>query len=595
MAYVVNNNNNQPDQEVAGANPLSQGQAPAAQPQQQAQVSPSQTPATVQTGASADQANQQVKKPSQKGSSGMFTNVQKYVDRNRPQAQKMAKAVTQDFSKQASDIAKQVQQQSNEQSGLVAGNVGQIQGQYGEAQDIIGDIMGPGYEFEGTPEYYQTPQQQPPATQDPLRPDTGATRTPGTVDRPDTEGTTAATPPTQEELDYFKNLMKGPIGINEVPGLNLAQESNRAQALANLAQGAGRGNFRRGLMRDTFGGAGRQYTRGQSALDELIMTGSKQATQGLIQDTQKQAEGLVGEIRDAQRGSAADMAMQSEMMRSFGGDVRALAEQARDPMYNQAKSAFDEAMVERALLTGDMSGLTEDQKSLMGEREFSGKTISEIEKISRELNKLYDLQNTQIDLNAIKGIRTGNVGGFYDRLKGTNYAQQEQAIMDLIGKGVDEAVLRDLGVYDDYERLNALQNMGSGQEYRDNYERIYGEPYVGDWDTGYKGGTGWDTITESSRKMIEDKITRSNRILEALTKNRYNTLRDEFDAAGFDYDQFLANQDMSMADFAGDNRDKINTLGDLLGLDSQQIAEDEIEGYLSKDALQAILDKYKLG
>lgn len=298
-------------QQVSGSTPLSQGSTPAAtQPQEQsAQTQAPSTPATIQTGASVNQATSQgnaQNRSSGGASSGMFTNVQRYVERNRPQAQKMAQAVTQDFGKQADAIRQQADQQRQQQQQQVLANQAQMQQQMQEAQNIVGGVMG-------------TTEQAAPQEDN--------------------------QPNFDDQLARFQALSQGPVGVQQVSDLNLGQQANRARALANLAQGANRENFRRNLMSQAFDD--RQYTRGQSALDNLIVGGDQAAREKIIQGTQGRAEALNQRLKDLGIQSSEDVATQIQAMRDFGGQVRGIATGAEGQVTTDLEDAYKNFLAER--------------------------------------------------------------------------------------------------------------------------------------------------------------------------------------------------------------------------------------------------------
>ena len=324
MAYEVNQGD-QP-QQVAGSSPLSQGgSAPAAQPQRGAQPSgqPS-TPATIQTGASVNQAASQgaaQNKKSGSASSGMFTNVQKYVERNRPQAQKIAKAVTQDFSKQAGQIAQQVNKQKEDQQAKLAANQQMLDAQREEAENIVSGVMGTGQQAQ-QPEGAATTQQ------------------PTDVPTPTPEEQQAK---FQADVDRFQALSKGPVGVQQVGDLNLAQQNLKAQALSRLAQGANREGARRQMMQKTFGD--RQYTRGQSALDDLILGGSQAARESIIEGTQGETKSLRDLIYGTQETAANKVQAQREQIEQFGDEVKGFATKGQEDVDLYAEqTAFDTSL-----------------------------------------------------------------------------------------------------------------------------------------------------------------------------------------------------------------------------------------------------------
>jgi hypothetical protein len=164
MAYDASNNQ-QDQNQVVSSTPLSGGQQPAAQTQpqdSQPNQAPSQ-PSTVQAGMSSTQAGAAQQPTQQKSaSSGMFTNIQKYVQKNKPQAQKMASAVTQNVGSQASEIAEQAKQKEAQMKESLAANTAAMEAQKKEAGQIVGGIMGADYD--PTTGQFQTQPAQKPTT-----------------------------------------------------------------------------------------------------------------------------------------------------------------------------------------------------------------------------------------------------------------------------------------------------------------------------------------------------------------------------------------------------------------------------------------------
>jgi hypothetical protein len=414
MAYEVNQDD-QP-QQVAGSSPLSQGgAAPAAQPQGGVQPSgqPS-TPARIQEGASVNQAASQgaaQNKKSGSASSGMFTNVQKYVERNRPQAQKMAKAVTQDFSRQAGEIAQQVENQRNQQLEQIEANKGILAGQYQQAEGQVADIMGEGYQPASQANVFY-------------------------------QGVEPVTP--QEGLTFADMASsQSPIGVTAASNLNLGQANMRSQALANLARNAERENFRRGLMRETFGD--RQYTRGQSALDDLIMGGSKEAREAVIGETQGRSQALQRLLSRTARESQEDVAAQNQAIGGFSEAIRGMAADPRKEVQDEIDAR--NKRLQALDLGGDISqadlealGLEASQVSNLYGMDPSdyinrGATAEEIEKFDK-LGELLDATNVgnyqQFDKEAFLDELGRRRSNYESDLESAPSAARKQFLNELI-------------------------------------------------------------------------------------------------------------------------------------------------------------------
>lgn len=168
---MIDQSNNKNVNSTVTAQPLAGGQQTPAQQTQTEDKSTqtSQTPATFQTGMSSTQAGAQQQPTQQKSkgpaSSGMFTNIQKYVQKNQPQAQQMAQAVTQNIGSQASEIAEQAKQKEAQMQQSLAANTAAMEAQKKEAGQIVGGIMGADYD-PTTGQYQAQPAQQPTTIKD---------------------------------------------------------------------------------------------------------------------------------------------------------------------------------------------------------------------------------------------------------------------------------------------------------------------------------------------------------------------------------------------------------------------------------------------
>ena len=224
MAYDASNINEN-DQQVAGSTPLSQGggTSPAAQGQDQGASQGPSAPATIQAGQSSTQASQsqQPKQSNKPASSGMFTNIQNYVQKNQPSAQKMAGAVSQNVGNQASEIRQVAEQKKAQQASALQANQAAMDKQKQEAASIIQQQTGVAVGG------FQPPAQ----TQD---------------------QTPAQTPNIEEQAARFQQLAQGPQGVTKVGDLNLAQQSLKSQALQQLAQGANTEQCRQNILKQNF-------------------------------------------------------------------------------------------------------------------------------------------------------------------------------------------------------------------------------------------------------------------------------------------------------------------------------------------------------
>jgi len=281
---------------VAGANPLQQGSGPAAAPS-----APSGDANQASAGGSATmestQAGQQGQPTTSKkgpASSGMFTNIQKYVQKNIPQAKKMAGAVTQDFSKQAGEIRSAAESKQKEQAELLKLNEQKMAEEKKWATGQVGQVMG------------TTP------APEPTTPSPGAEATPPMMYNP-----------SQEDADRFSAVAQDNLeglGLADVSDLNLAQQQNRMAALGQLAGRAKTEQGRRDLLGQTFQKRG-DYSRGMSGLDQLITSGDKAARESLIRGTQREAAGLGADLRGIAATQGGLLKDQDKAIGGFGKSI----------------------------------------------------------------------------------------------------------------------------------------------------------------------------------------------------------------------------------------------------------------------------------
>lgn len=336
MAYDASGNDQNSQQQIAGSTPLSTGGAAPAAQQPQGDSAPSQgpaTPATVQTGASVNQAASQGKaqsKAAPKASSGMFTNIQKYVQKNQPQAQQMAQAATQDFSKQAAEIRKAAEEKQTTQANIAGGAATAMETQLGQAQDIVTNIM-------------QAPTQQE-GQQQPLV--------------------------TDEQVSQFQQYIQGPQ-IQRAQELNLSSEQNRAAALQNLARRSSTEQGRRDLMSQAFGDRG--YSRGQSALDNLIMSGDPSSRASIQEQVMGQADALGGQLRGIQGASKDVLAKQALEEKKFRDTMSGIGTTEQSSIIDPINTRLLAEQTAREGLVGDMSDLQDFSQELakISNRDYS--------------------------------------------------------------------------------------------------------------------------------------------------------------------------------------------------------------------------------
>ena len=421
MAYDASNNKEE-QQDVSGANPL--GSAGGATPSEPVAPTTAPTPEMGTGSAIGAQQQQATNKKAPKASSGMFTNIQKYVQKNQPQAQKMSQAVTKDVGEQATDIRKQAEAKQAKTQGQIAANTAAQTQQKDFAQQQVSNIM------------------------------------------------SGATPSETQEADNkrFQDLMAGKVaGTSQVQGPSFAAENVKAQALGNLAAGARTEEGRKNLLRGTFGDQGKQYTRGMSGLDQLILGGDKQAREGLIGGIQGQAKGLQEGLTGMQQATAKDVAAQQLAQRGLTGDINqmvtgaqagldeevAASLEAEKAKYGAGQQDFIQALTTGEGLTQDMLDQYLDQSAISG---LGSKLQSRDQRLAdwAGKNSFYSRHDSQFkDLDKMLGNQNFATADQYTGLKDIlNYGGGSSVIQDAFSgrdysdQGIKDYIMSQAGQQD---------------------------------------------------------------------------------------------------------------------------------------------------
>ena len=491
MAFV-DDPNSQSDQQVAGATPLSTGQDSSA-PMAEGSQNTAPTGSTIQSQPSESPSGPQsstINKKAPKASSGMFTNIQKYVDKNKPQAQRIAGAVTQDVGKQAEQIRQAAQEKQQQQQQTLQANQNLIQQNQDWAQQQVQGIMG---------------------------------------------GETTPQQPSQEDISKFQNLMQGNVqGIQQVGDLNLAQQQNRASALARLAEGAGTEQGRRNLLGETFRKQG-DYTQGMSGLDQLITSGDKTARESLVTGIGEQAQGLQSQLGDISTQARQGLASQQQALKGLGGEITSLGTEAASGIKSDIQSKVDQEQATRQAI---MEGFDPTQT------DFYNRV--------QELKAIYNPELSGLKLSRLLNAGAGSLWGrnwddfisdssrfsSYDDL--VNKAQFSQKEQNMLGLGPEEMrYFNDATLYE-------LNPLGS---------------------------------------RIANKLANYN--LES-------DLATQLEKAGATRGSFNENRDLTLANLASEDQiSRYNALKSLLG-QSDIITPESKQDYVSSEELQSILDRYKL-
>lgn len=576
MANVVNTAGSGQEEENTGSTPLSTqgGSAQTTTPDTSGQFS-GDSGAPLDTGDSAVEAGQgeAQSKAAPKSSSGMFTNIQKYVSKNRPQAQKMSQTVQQDIGKQASDIRQQAQDKQAQTQAQLDANKKAMESARTQAQQQVSAIMNPQLQASG-----------------------------GTVGAVAQE----VQQPTQEQAQTFQDLMSGEFqGKTNVQGVNLSPEQAKMQSLQSLAGRARTEEGRKNLLRQTFQDQG-QYNRGMSGLDQLILAGDDQARSGLITGIEQQAGNLQADLKDIGATTRADIQAQQRSIDTFGEDIGNLASGELKGLQTGIDTAYEDALAARKALFDPESSEyqravaaaesnIQSARDLLGEgsyADFIESLISGAYKGARELGiRGKDAISTNIQ-KYVDNLRqfedTGTVTKMTTQRVQDPFGRQRWADVPvtLSGKEAEAFLQSGGGVGSSHWKHEAsirslidLANEKLGLD-----KDLYGvDAYANKFrkkDTGKMLGGLRDYFTQQF-----DKIGSGEDVVRRQLESQF----------GKGYEDLAGAKDLQRLDVASQSDiDKINALKTLIGkqdlITEQQYGDQE---YTKLDSLQNLLGKYK--
>ena len=111
---------------------------------------------------------------------------------------------------------------------------------------------------------------------------------------------------TPEEIQRFQNLTSGETRFDQIGMLDTGMAQSRARALENLVRGAERPTGRGELLRETLG-KGRDYTRGQRGLDELLLSSRPDVQRQTLDTAREATTGFKSDVTEARKRALEDM------------------------------------------------------------------------------------------------------------------------------------------------------------------------------------------------------------------------------------------------------------------------------------------------
>jgi hypothetical protein len=271
----------------------------------------------------------------QPAGTGTFTNLRKYLEAGRPAQQRIAQAATQRVTGLAGAAKKGIQQAKDAFGrNIEAGSLVNMGEALGQAKDIIGASRGVTYQPQQvTPPATPAAQEELPEKRLTTLPVMGAMSTSAPVEQPPAivepapvEQASVTAQPQQfispEDQARFAEIInaayQGPMSLQEA-GLyqGAAEKAREAQRTIGDVQTA---TGRERLLKDVFG-RGRDYTAGQSRLDQLLLGTSERGVQNL-QDVAQRTGNLEQVMQQAAREAAAQAGQRREEIAGIRGQAR---------------------------------------------------------------------------------------------------------------------------------------------------------------------------------------------------------------------------------------------------------------------------------
>lgn len=488
MAFVDDPNQNS-EAPVAGPAPLSQSAAPMAE--QQAPENTSQQAASGLSGSS--QPESQPKginkgRTATKASSGMFNNINKYVEKNKPQAQKMATQSLQNVKKAGDDIKEQ-QKKSIDQFTTLAqsGGLQNTQEQVQRLSDFTTQQSGLNQEQESD------------LTDD-------------------------------QFSDIINAKYQGPMNLVDTGDIytGLSKQAEKASRIGNLAQST---EGIEQLLRDDFTRGGRQYTKGSSKLDNLLM--------GQQTDAMAQMQDLGSQI-DSKENILKNVANQARQVAGqTSSDIDATRRQSRDVFSN----------------------LASERKQQVDNRIKD--VIDNWDNLPAHFRNAMSNPDGTVNLSALEastlGVQSGE--GLYNLSGSDLFGTAEDPIV-----AAERARLISSGEQGNLDRINALSRLA---------EKGEGLFDIGEYFDSDKAGT-QSALDALSLQGVRDKLTSAekgfrkdaarNQVGVGKGSSRYNAgwgrrkkvsrssrqdanLRDILASQGYDFDSDIQTKDTSNMDY----------------------------------------------
>lgn len=615
-------------QEDLSQQPQEGSQAPpqAAQPQGTAQAAQPQQ--------NAPQSNLATNKP--KASSGMFTNVRQYIEKNKPAAQNMAGAASKQFTNTSDIIKKQMGSALGKYSQSIGAKQKEVDQLRRAGQSQVDQIVNapvPQQTIQPTPDMANQAtggvrmEQQPyksgltredilngpsrPIQVGPVKPISGqinnkfqTVKTGQTIDpvtgaisffqQPAVNNITAQQQPTQveqpqPEAPSFYELGQAAQQIGQgAQGLNVNEQLSAAERLKQRSDAVNTEQGRLGILRDVFG-QNRQYTQGSQLLDNLLLASNQQAADTLASNVRQAGQSAFDEVTQGSQQAKDMLGNLKYTSAGLGQDLENYRQQAITGLQSDIDANREQFVADRQAaiekeLADAIAGISSLQESQAG---GAFKDLSSLaQALNPYTNRGYDFDSA-FKASAIRNkIRDKSKDQFVDRSSplapsGKGYRYEDT------GDYYSDRIKLDADAFDQLARDYNLADLGI------NVDDVRNKFFEG----SKKAGT-----NKRSRRF---KASSAQAALDMINERLSNINAEEFakqkleEQYGTDLDTLLSGGDLEEGQYYSMDQDQVDRINKLKDLNREQDLL-QIRDYLDTDEVadfdefDRIINKYKV-